>query len=247
MSSAKTTSSHTQPLVSVVTPAYNQAAFLRDTIESVLSQDYLAIEHQIIDDGSTDETPQILAEYEGRAWIERHENRGQTPTINKGWERAKGDILTWLNSDDTFLPGAVTAAVEYFEKNPDVGIVFGDTLFTDEHGSPLDRSPDRFAFSYASLRVKQRPIGKRRLERDLKFKKVDSATATAALDLVFAETPEEELIDRAIAKRLRLKGKPSSRLQAKSLFDHLLRQGFPFELVSEKVRAVLQTDFEEEE
>ncbi|MFY9621711.1 MAG: glycosyltransferase family 2 protein [Pyrinomonadaceae bacterium] len=151
MSSTKTTSSTTQPLVSVVTPAYNQAAFLRDTIESVLSQDYPAIEHQIIDDGSTDETPQILAEYEGRAWIERHENRGQTPTINKGWERAKGDILTWLNSDDTFLPGAVTAAVEYFEKNPDVGIVFGDTLFTDEHGSPLDRSPDRSTFSYESF------------------------------------------------------------------------------------------------
>jgi glycosyltransferase involved in cell wall biosynthesis len=151
MSSAKTTSSTTQPLVSVVTPAYNQAAFLQDTIESVLSQDYPAIEHQIIDDGSTDETPQILAKYEGRAWIERHENRGQTPTINKGWERAKGDILTWLNSDDTFLPGAVKAAVKYFEKNPDVGIVFGDTLFTDEHGSPLNRSADRSGFSYESF------------------------------------------------------------------------------------------------
>ena len=105
---------------------------------------------------------------------------------------------------------------------------------------------ERFAFSYASLRVKQRPLGKRRLERDLKFKKVDSATATAALDLVFAETPEEELIDRAIAKRLRLKGKPSSRLEAKSLFDHLLRQGFPFELVSEKVRAVMHGELDEE-
>ena len=105
---------------------------------------------------------------------------------------------------------------------------------------------DRFAFSYASLRVKQRPIGKRRLERDLKFKKVDSATAASALDLVFAETPEEELIDRAIEKRLRLKGKPSSRLEAKSLFDHLLRRGFPFELVSEKVRAVMAEELDEE-
>ena len=105
---------------------------------------------------------------------------------------------------------------------------------------------ERFAFSYASLKVKQRPIGKRRLERDLKFKKVDSATATAALDLVFAETPEEELIDRAIEKRLRLKGKPSNRLEAKSLFDHLLRQGFQFELVSEKVRAIAERDLEED-
>jgi SOS response regulatory protein OraA/RecX len=84
------------------------------------------------------------------------------------------------------------------------------------------------------------------LERDLKFKKVDSVTATAALDLVFAETPEEELIDRAIEKRLRLKGKPSNRLEAKSLFDHLLRQGFPFELVREKVQAAVEVELEEE-
>ena len=105
---------------------------------------------------------------------------------------------------------------------------------------------ERFAFSYASLKVRQRPIGKRRLERDLKFKKVDSATAATALELVFAETSEEELIDRAIEKRLRLKGKPSSRLQAKSLFDHLLRQGFPFELVSEKVRAIVASEVEDE-
>ena len=105
---------------------------------------------------------------------------------------------------------------------------------------------ERFAFTYASLKLKQRPIGKRRLERDLKFKKVDSAAAATALDLVFAETSEEQLIDRAIEKRLRLKGRPSNRLEAKSLFDHLFRQGFPFELVSEKVRAIVAEDLEEE-
>jgi len=148
MNNAEPTSSKTLPIVSVVTPTHNQAAFLRDTIESVLSQDYPAIEYQIIDDGSTDETPRILEEYSGRALVERHENRGQTPTINKGWERAKGDILTWLNSDDTFLPGAVSAAVEYLEKHPDVGIVFGDTLFTNEDGSPRERSPHRSGFDY---------------------------------------------------------------------------------------------------
>src|SRR6267142_1407945 len=123
------TTSHDQqdqlPIVSVVTPTYNQAEFLRDTIESVLAQDYPRIEHQVIDDGSTDATPQILAEYSERIAVERHANRGQTPTINKGWERAQGDILTWLNSDDTFLPGAVTTAVEYFQQYPDVDIVFG--------------------------------------------------------------------------------------------------------------------------
>lgn len=136
------------PLVSVVTPAYNQADFLRDTLESVLAQDYPNIEHQVIDDGSTDTTPEILAEYADRITIERHENRGQTPTINKGWARAKGEILTWLNSDDTFLPGAVTKAVEYFNEHPEVAIVFGDTLFTGPDGSPLERSKPREEFDY---------------------------------------------------------------------------------------------------
>jgi regulatory protein len=104
---------------------------------------------------------------------------------------------------------------------------------------------ERFAFSYASLKVKQRPIGRRRLERDLKFKKVDSAVADEALELVYTETTEEELIDRAIEKRIRLRGRPKDRLEAKSLFDHLLRQGFPFELVSEKVRAVSKQELDE--
>ena len=105
---------------------------------------------------------------------------------------------------------------------------------------------ERFAFSYASYKVKQRPLGRRRLERDLKFKKVDSAVADQALEMVFTETPEEQLIDQAIAKRLRLRGKPKNRMEAKSLFDHLLRQGFQFELVSERVRA-LATNYADED
>jgi regulatory protein len=105
---------------------------------------------------------------------------------------------------------------------------------------------ERFAFSYASYKVKQRPLGRRRLERDLKFKKVDSGVADQALELVFTETPEEELIEQAIAKRLRIRGKPKNRLEAKSLFDHLLRQGFQFDLVSERVRA-LATNYADED
>ena len=96
----------------------------------------------------------------------------------------------------------------------------------------------RYAQSYASLRVQQRPIGRQRLQRDLWLKKIDKQTAEAALDQVFEQTPEEDLIDKAIAKRVRLRGKPKTREDAKKLFDHLLRQGFPFELVSDKVRAL---------
>ena len=104
---------------------------------------------------------------------------------------------------------------------------------------------DRFAVGYASWKVKQRPIGRRRLERDLTMKKVERVVAEHALDQVFAETPEEALIDQAIEKRTRLRGVPSTQAAAKSLFDHLLRQGFPFELVSDKVRAIARTDLDE--
>ena len=104
---------------------------------------------------------------------------------------------------------------------------------------------ERFAFSYASLKVKQRPVGRRRLAQDLRIKKVDKQVADEALELVYAETSEEGLIDRAIEKRLRIRGRPANRVEAKTLFDHLLRQGFEYELVSEKVRALLTGDDEE--
>jgi regulatory protein len=104
----------------------------------------------------------------------------------------------------------------------------------------------RFAHSYASLRVQQRPIGRQRLQRDLWLKKIDKQTADAALDQVFESTPEEEIIDRAIEKRIRLRGRPKTRAEARKLFDHLLRQGFAFELVSEKVRALTIGDVDDD-
>jgi regulatory protein len=105
---------------------------------------------------------------------------------------------------------------------------------------------ERFAIGYASAKLRQRPIGRQRLQRDLSFKQVERMAAADALDKVFAEVSEEELIDRAIAKRIRVRGRPGTRAEAKSLFDHLLRQGFPFELVSAKVRAAARTDLDED-
>jgi regulatory protein len=104
---------------------------------------------------------------------------------------------------------------------------------------------ERYAVTFASSKVRQRPTGRRRLERDLSLKKIDRTVVEEALDAVYAEIPEEELIDRAIEKRVRLRGRPKTRDEAKSLFDHLLRQGFPFDLVSEKVRAVSRADLDE--
>lgn len=106
---------------------------------------------------------------------------------------------------------------------------------------------ERFAFSYASSKVKQRPVGRRRLQRDLKLKQIENNVADEALELVYSETPEEQLIERAIEKRIRLRGRPKTRAETKSLFDHLLRQGFGFELVSEKVRRAAEyTDDQDE-
>ena len=147
------------PLVSIVTPTYNQSAFLRETIESVLAQDYPYIEHIVIDDGSTDDTPRVLSEYTGKVDWERQPNMGQTPTINKGWQRSKGEIVTWLNSDDTLLPSSVGTAVEYLQRRPEVGIVFGDTLFTEPSGAPIERSKAREDFDYTRFVVEcENPI-----------------------------------------------------------------------------------------
>ena len=140
------------PTVTVVTPAYNQADFLRDTIESVLAQDYPNIEYVVLDDGSTDDTPKILAEYGNRFVWESQKNMGQTPTINKGWAMTFGEVITWLNSDDTFYdPTSVRTGVEYLLDHPDVGIVFGDSMFTEADGTEIEPTRPVKNFTYQKM------------------------------------------------------------------------------------------------
>ena len=122
------------PLVSIVTPSLNQGRFIEAAIESVLSQDYPRIEYIVIDGGSTDETLDILARYGQRfTWISEPDG-GQSHAINKGFRRARGDVLAWLNSDDTYLPGAVRSAVEHLTEHPDCALVYGDGYLMDEDG-----------------------------------------------------------------------------------------------------------------
>jgi regulatory protein len=107
---------------------------------------------------------------------------------------------------------------------------------------------ERFALGFASYRVRQKPVGRQRLARDLQTKKISKETADAALELVYQETPEEELITRAIEKRIRLRGRPTTRQETKSLYDHLLRLGFSYDLIIRKVReASAATDVDEGE
>lgn len=125
----------TPPLVTVVTPSLNQGRFIRQTIESVLTQPYPALEYVVIDGGSTDGTLEILAGYGDRlTWVSEPDG-GQAAAINKGWRRARGSVLAYLNSDDTYLPGAVARAVAALQAHPEAGAVYGDGYHTDERGT----------------------------------------------------------------------------------------------------------------
>ena len=121
------------PLVSIVTPSFNQAAFLEETIRSVLEQDYEPVEYVVVDDGSTDGSVEIVRRYADRlAWWTAQENRGQVPAINLGFTHTTGEYMAYLNSDDTLLPGAVARMAGELESDPDLLLVYGDARYTDE-------------------------------------------------------------------------------------------------------------------
>ena len=123
-------------LVSIITPSFNQARYLEQTIQSVLGQDYPSIEYIVVDGASMDASVEIIKKYADKlAWWVSEKDSGQADAINKGLSRATGEIVAWLNSDDYYLPGAVTAAVKVFEDNPDVLLVYGNMLAVDESGS----------------------------------------------------------------------------------------------------------------
>jgi glycosyltransferase involved in cell wall biosynthesis len=133
-------SDHDLPLVSIVTPSFNQVLYLEDTIRSVLEQDYPRIEYMIVDGGSTDGSVSIIKKYADRlAWWVSEVDKGQTDAINKGFGRVNGQILAWINSDDTYEPGVVFAAVKYLQEHPEVGMVYADCNFIDEGGRVIGR------------------------------------------------------------------------------------------------------------
>ena len=147
------------PLVSVVTPSYQQGAFIAATVESVLSQDYPNLEYWVVDGGSRDETLTELERFrhDPRLQLISERDRGQSDAINKGWARCRGQILAWLNSDDTYLPGAIRAQVATLMRTPEAGAVYGDACYIDDAGRPLERIVG-YPFSPAAMLSLRIPI-----------------------------------------------------------------------------------------
>jgi glycosyltransferase involved in cell wall biosynthesis len=128
------------PLVSIVTPSFNQAKYLEETIRSVLAQDYPRIEYIVVDGGSTDSSLEIIRKYADRlTWWVSEPDQGQTDAINKGFGRATGEIMAWLNSDDTYQPKAVSEAVAFLQAHPKIGLVYGDAHFINAEGQIIGK------------------------------------------------------------------------------------------------------------
>jgi len=126
------------PKISIVTPSYNQAAFLDNTIRSVLAQEYPSLEYIVMDGGSTDGSVEIIRRWEDNlAFWQSESDEGQSDALRRGFSRTSGDILGWLNSDDTLEPGILNLVGGYFSSRPDVDIVYGNINLVGADGKRL--------------------------------------------------------------------------------------------------------------
>jgi glycosyltransferase involved in cell wall biosynthesis len=144
-----------EPLVTIIVPAYNRAGgLLEETLDSILGQDYPNLECLVLDDGSSDETPQVLERYgnanpERMRW-ESHENMGQAKTLNRGFEMARGELIGYLNSDDLFLPGAIRKLADLLIENPDAALAYPAYRVIDEDGETIaDMTPPEYTAAEA--------------------------------------------------------------------------------------------------
>lgn len=138
------------PLVSVITPTYNRADYIVETIESVLSQSYPNLEYIVLDDGSKDNSKEILTKYNGRITWESHFNMGEVRTVNKGFEMAGGEIIGIVNSDDPLLPDAIANIVKFMIERPEVGVVYPDWNLIDAEGKIIEHI-QTFDYSYINM------------------------------------------------------------------------------------------------
>lgn len=135
-------------LVSIITPSFNQAAFLQQTLNSVLQQDHHDLEYLVVDGGSRDGSVDIIRQSASRlAWWVSEPDSGQADAINKALAHARGEVVAWLNSDDYYLPGTVRAAARVFQVHPDAVLVYGNMLAVDE----ANRITNKLVYQQVSL------------------------------------------------------------------------------------------------
>jgi glycosyltransferase involved in cell wall biosynthesis len=126
-----------QPLVTIVTPSFNQGEFIADAIDSVLAQDYPAIEYLVLDGGSTDSSLDVLRGYGDRVRWTSEPDAGQSDAIHRGFLAGSGEYIAWLNSDDRYVPGAISAAVRELSVDPTAGLLYGQGEFIDRAGAVI--------------------------------------------------------------------------------------------------------------
>lgn len=127
--------------ISIITPSYNQGKFIKDTIESVLSQENVLLDYFVMDGGSVDNTLEVLEAYEGRiTWVSERDN-GQADAVNKGIRCSDGDIIGWINSDDIYYPGTLNEVLNFFRLNPEIDVLYGQADHIDIAGIPFEEYP----------------------------------------------------------------------------------------------------------
>ena len=190
------------PLVSIVTPSYNQEDFLEETMLSVFSQTYPNVEYILVDGGSTDGSRDIIQKYtEHLAWWVCEPDQGQTDAINKGFAHASGEIFAWLNADDLYQPYAIDEAVAFLESHSEIGMVYGDALLIDKEGEHIGKFPAR-QIDYRRLRR-----GSVHIPQQATFFRASVWQAVAPLDASFYFAMDYDLWVR-IAKRYPIKYLP---------------------------------------
>lgn len=137
-------------LISVVTPSYNKVHFVKETVDSVMAQDYQNFEYIVMDGGSDDGSIELLKMYSDKLTLIVEKDDGQADAINKGFYRAKGDILGWLNADDVYLPSTLSKVAGYFDSHPTVMAIYGEIDLMDEAGKVTAHKPG-IAFDFNFL------------------------------------------------------------------------------------------------
>jgi len=177
-------------------------------------------------------------------WRKRLEIKDEKERIIKDVEKARRRTFDRAVNLLTYKPRSIKELREkLLEKDWTNGAIVEEVLQKLEGYGYLNDA--QFAKSFAASKIRQKPVGKRVLQQKLAQRKLDKETVAEAIEKAFEETPEAEIIERAIEKRLRLKGKPTTRENVKKFYDFLLRQGFSYDLVSSKMREIASRDYDD--